>query len=183
MDNRFGIKDLLVTVLLLGVLVSIWLAMKQDDRQWELLQSVQGRLEQQSQVLNRLNDLLERGVTLATPRSTPGDTPRSVPGSATVPGIENDVDSHAPAVSKSASDTSSSVTASLSGTNNGKSVDPFYRIRRAQSQADFAQGDWFIDAFGVAVGKLTPARIVGYLRSADREPGAPVPSPARSTDA
>jgi len=33
MDNRFGFKDLVLTVLLLAILVSIWLGMKQADRQ------------------------------------------------------------------------------------------------------------------------------------------------------
>jgi peptide/nickel transport system substrate-binding protein len=34
--------------------------------------------------------------------------------------------------------------------------DPFERRRAAIAMPEYAQGDWYIDAFGVAVGKLTP---------------------------
>ncbi len=35
-------------------------------------------------------------------------------------------------------------------------TDPFYRIRGLAGEPDFATGDWFIDAFGTTVKKLTP---------------------------
>jgi peptide/nickel transport system substrate-binding protein len=45
MRNGFGFKDLVMLVLLLAVAVSVWLSMVQRDRQWELLQKLDGRLE------------------------------------------------------------------------------------------------------------------------------------------
>jgi len=40
MENRFGLKDLVISVLLLAILASLWVAMKQYDRQWEVLQRI-----------------------------------------------------------------------------------------------------------------------------------------------
>ena len=121
MDNRFGFRDLLLTVFLLGIMVSIWLSMKQDDRQWEMLQRVDDRLEQQGRTLHRIADLLEQGVKVSSA------------------GIGVDPSQARPTdVADSAPD------------------DPFYRIRTAMDQPDYTRGDWLIDAFSVAVGKLTP---------------------------
>ena len=44
MRNGFGFKDLVMLVLLLAVALSVWLSMVQRDRQWELLQKVDGRI-------------------------------------------------------------------------------------------------------------------------------------------
>jgi len=44
MRNGFGFKDLVTIALLLAVAVSVWLSMVQRDRQWELLQKVDGRI-------------------------------------------------------------------------------------------------------------------------------------------
>lgn len=44
MENRFGLKDLIIIVLLLAILVSIWFAMVQFDRQWQDLQAIKQRL-------------------------------------------------------------------------------------------------------------------------------------------
>jgi peptide/nickel transport system substrate-binding protein len=35
-------------------------------------------------------------------------------------------------------------------------TDPFDHIRAAKAKPDYAQGDWFVQAFGAAVGRLTP---------------------------
>ncbi len=141
MESRFGFRDLLLTVLLLGILVSIWLSMKQDDRQWELLQQVKARLDDQTQALHRIGDQLERGISVS-----------SATNGATNPHGHADVDAQ----------------------------DPFYRIRRAHHEPDYAAGDWLVEAFGVAVGKLTPlvstdiyARIIENLvlqSLAERDP-------------
>ncbi|QDU34680.1 Oligopeptide-binding protein AppA precursor [Poriferisphaera corsica] len=46
MENRFGVKDLVVMLLLLGVILSIWLAMVMFNRQWELVQELNGQVSQ-----------------------------------------------------------------------------------------------------------------------------------------
>ena len=112
MENRFGIKDLILTLLLVGILITQWLAMTQDDRQWDLLRDVDGKLAKQTDLINRVTNVLENGVQV------------SAGANQTATGSDPD--------------------------------DPFHRLRVAQQQPDFARGDWLIDAFGVAVGKLTP---------------------------
>ncbi len=58
MDNRFGFKDFVLTVLLVAILVSIWLAMKQFDRQWDAVQTlhhdIRSLTNTQNQTLDRL---------------------------------------------------------------------------------------------------------------------------------
>ncbi len=44
MRNGFGFKDFVMIVLLFAVAIGMWLSMVQRDRQWELLQRVDGRL-------------------------------------------------------------------------------------------------------------------------------------------
>lgn len=114
MENRFGFKDLVTTVLLVLILGSIWLAMTQYDRQWEVMQRIDDRLAEQSDVLRQLNTTLSRGVRV---NADGGNT---------------------------------SVKAA------GDVVDPHYRWMMAREQPDYAEGDWFVDAFASAVGKLTP---------------------------
>ncbi|MEM1109066.1 MAG: peptide-binding protein [Planctomycetota bacterium] len=114
MDNRFGFKDLVLTVLLVGILASILLAMKQYDRQWEVMQRIDERLAEQGEVLRELNTTLSQGVRL----SETGE------GSAAAFG------QRAPL--------------------------PQTRWLTARDQPEYAEGDWFVDAFAQSVGKLTP---------------------------
>lgn len=44
MENRFGFKDLVLTVLLIAILATLWLAMAQYDRQWEVLRRIDQNL-------------------------------------------------------------------------------------------------------------------------------------------
>lgn len=79
MENRFGFKDLVLTVLLVLILGSIWLAMTQYDRQWEVMQRIDDRLAEQSEVLRQLNTTLSQGVRVNadgghTPTQAAGDT-------------------------------------------------------------------------------------------------------------
>ncbi len=46
MDNKFGFKDFILIVLLLGILVSIWIAMVLFDRQWQTLAGIQRQLSE-----------------------------------------------------------------------------------------------------------------------------------------
>jgi len=64
MENRFGLKDLLMVVLLLGVIVMVGLAMAQYDRQYVVLQRIESNLRQQQTDLADLNRTLARGVPM-----------------------------------------------------------------------------------------------------------------------
>lgn len=81
MDNRFGIKDLIIIVLLVLVIVSVFLSMKQFDRQWEDVQQIQTQVQQltteQAQTRNdvgRLYDLIEQGVKVSGTGKKPVET-------------------------------------------------------------------------------------------------------------
>jgi peptide/nickel transport system substrate-binding protein len=122
MENRFGIKDLILAVLLIALLVSVWLAMNQFDRQFERVQRIDQKLDQQTNVqaqmqrkLDELSHTLLSGVAVA-PINT----------------------------SRPADDAG------------GKYGDPFARLKAAQTQPGYAQGDWCIDALGANVAKITP---------------------------
>jgi peptide/nickel transport system substrate-binding protein len=116
MDNRFGFKDLVLVVLLLAILVSLWLAMKQMDRQWQVTQRIDDGLAAQADTLRQLNATLQRGITVS---GNPGG-------------------------SESAATTS------------GGGQLPQYRWMVAKELPGYAPGDWFVDAFNLSVGKLTP---------------------------
>ena len=73
MENRFGFKDLLISFLLLVVIVSIWLAKKQYDRQWTQLRDIRAVLEDQNDELKQLSKLLASGAS-ARPSTGQGNT-------------------------------------------------------------------------------------------------------------
>lgn len=76
MENRFGFKDLVFTVLLVGILVSLWLAMVQTNRQWAVMQRIDDGLAEQSQTLRELNATLSNPGNLSSGTSgvrTSGD--------------------------------------------------------------------------------------------------------------
>ncbi len=62
MDNRFGIKDFFLFLLVCVLIVIVLLAMKQYDRQWDELRSIRSRLEGQARDLRDIQDALARGV-------------------------------------------------------------------------------------------------------------------------
>ena len=118
MENRFGLKDLVMAILLLAIIVSIWLAMVQYDRQRVLMHQFNTSLE----LLTTEQAKITRLLAQLDARIAEGG------GIATRP-IEDD-DPQGP--------------------------DPFMRLRQAEAQPDFARGDSYIEAFGVAPDKLTP---------------------------
>ena len=61
MENRFGLKDLLLEILLVGVLVMIALAMKQYDRQWDEMKETRRMAADQTRELIAIRSLLEQG--------------------------------------------------------------------------------------------------------------------------
>ena len=69
MNNRFGFKDLIIVVLLVAVLVSIWIAMKMFDRQWEVMQAVQNQSREQTRTLIALNDTLRALPDASSPKA------------------------------------------------------------------------------------------------------------------
>ncbi len=55
MENRFGLKDLFVILLLLAILAVIVLKIVQDDRQWERLAGIEKQVAQQTRDVAALN--------------------------------------------------------------------------------------------------------------------------------
>ena len=122
MENRFGLKDLITSALLLAILVTLWLAMKQYDRQWEQLRGIKDNLAAQAEAVDQLQRTLRRGVPVAGPRNGgSGAGSGAGSGSGGAAGSSIDVGDNP--------------------------VDPFYRLMLAKDQPDYAVGDWFVDAF------------------------------------
>jgi peptide/nickel transport system substrate-binding protein len=61
MENKFGLKDMLLVALLLGVLLMIGLAMKQFDRQWDEMKETRRMAADQTRELIAIRSLLEQG--------------------------------------------------------------------------------------------------------------------------
>ncbi len=117
MENRFGFRDFVQATLLLAILVSIWLAMRQFDRQWDDLRALKNDVRAlsttQNQLRTQLNTLqrtLSEGVQLSG-------------GSGSAPAPEG---AHA-----------------------------HDRIRAAQAEPEFAEGDVLVDAFGTNLKSIT----------------------------
>jgi peptide/nickel transport system substrate-binding protein len=68
MENRFGLRDLVLCSLLIVLIVSVWLSMKQVDRQWGEMAKISAAMDDQTKQLRRLGDLLQGGVSV-TPQS------------------------------------------------------------------------------------------------------------------
>jgi len=70
MQNRFGVKDLVILVLLLAVGVGVWLSMVQADRQHDDLRSLVRSVETIDRQINRLQGTLDSGVVARGPAGT-----------------------------------------------------------------------------------------------------------------
>src|SRR5947199_3179938 len=81
MENRFGLKDLVLIVLLLAVLGAVWFSMLQYDRQFAVMQRMESSLRQQQGELAELNRTLTRGVPMTgTTQAAAGyDSPKGNP--------------------------------------------------------------------------------------------------------
>ncbi|MDB5328567.1 MAG: extracellular solute-binding protein family 5, partial [Phycisphaerales bacterium] len=64
MEKSFSVKDFVLFVLLSAVIVLIILAMLQFDRQWDEVQTVEQKLEQQASDLRSISDKISRGVAV-----------------------------------------------------------------------------------------------------------------------
>src|SRR4051812_9670748 len=77
MENRFGVKDLILFVLLAGLIVCVLLAMKQYDRQWDVLREIQKQSTEQTRELSAIRRTLQNGIVART-SSTQASTSASV---------------------------------------------------------------------------------------------------------
>ncbi len=127
MQNRFGFKDLVMAVLLVAILVSVWIAMKQYDRQWRHVQNLVSSVDQLTTQQARLNR--ELGVLNGL-----------IEGGAIVQGSD-----------KSQSANTKGGTVAM-----GKVGGAFDELRAAKAEADYADGDWLVESFGVSPPSLTP---------------------------
>ena len=78
MENRFGLRDFVLTVLLLAILVTIWLAMKQSDRHLQTLLGIQNSLKSQSEDIANIRNQLASGAITA-PSAVAGASAPAVP--------------------------------------------------------------------------------------------------------
>src|SRR6476646_64588 len=62
MEKRFGLKDLVLFLLLGVLLLVVLLAMKQYDRQWEVLRHIEKQGQEQIQELSALRRLIASGI-------------------------------------------------------------------------------------------------------------------------
>ena len=76
MENRFGFRDLVLVVFLIAILVSIWIAMNQFDRQFKLILNIQEQLQQQTasqarmeRSIGNLHGLFKTGVVVPSTSS------------------------------------------------------------------------------------------------------------------
>jgi peptide/nickel transport system substrate-binding protein len=69
MQNRFGFKDLILTVLLVLLIAVVLLGMKQLDRQWFALQTLQDQSKEQTRLLSQisrsLDDMAANGISVS----------------------------------------------------------------------------------------------------------------------
>ncbi len=74
MENRFGLKDLVVIVLMVVVICLVVLAMMQYDRQWKLVQALQDQGKQQTTLLasisRTLDDMSANGIAMSREATT-----------------------------------------------------------------------------------------------------------------
>ncbi|MFM7809407.1 MAG: hypothetical protein ACKPEA_15980, partial [Planctomycetota bacterium] len=79
MRNGFGFKDLVTIALLLAVAVSVWLSMVQRDRQWELLQKVDGRIADLEKRIQQIR-VAPAATAVTTAAAAPRDDAWARPG-------------------------------------------------------------------------------------------------------
>jgi peptide/nickel transport system substrate-binding protein len=144
MENRFGIKDLFLFLLIGAVLVVVALAMWQFDRQYDRVQEVKQQNSDLATdlktVKDRLNETLEALDDLKRRPSVsiqagPGTTGQSIAAS---------------------QQTTTQPAGSGTLVVNRSDIDAFTRIREAEKMPGFARGDWLVDNFSTKLGRLTP---------------------------
>ena len=85
MQNRFGIKDFVIVLLLILILATLWLSMVQRDRQWPVLQTI----EERGRNLEARLAAIESGMRSGTRSGTQMATPSHVVQASPVPAQRN----------------------------------------------------------------------------------------------
>ena len=70
MENRFGLKDLILYVLVVILIVMVWLSMVQRDRMWPRLQSLEDAVQNQTRDLAAIRRQLSEGITVGSQNPT-----------------------------------------------------------------------------------------------------------------
>lgn len=71
MQNRFGLKDFVLFLLIIGLGVVLVLQMIQHDRSWGRMQDVLSKVTSLESQLNRVEEKFDKGVAAAAPPSAP----------------------------------------------------------------------------------------------------------------
>src|SRR5262245_46348093 len=70
MDNRFGIKDFFLFTLVFAVIIVIVISMVQIDRQWDRLNVIASKSEEQSKDLAAIRRMLAEGIVTSSAPTT-----------------------------------------------------------------------------------------------------------------
>jgi len=128
MENRFGIKDLFLFLLIGALIVVVFLAMWQFDRQLDEVRAIK---QQNTELAGDIARVKTSVAGLA-------DTLDDLKGRPIAVGPANG----APTTQPSA--------------NQVPEEDSFTRLQAAEKMPGFARGDWLVDNFATKIGKLTP---------------------------
>lgn len=130
MENRFTFKDFVLMALVVTVIVLVFAAMRQFDRQYQIVQFIEGQNRQIGRDLQTLQDRLatleKNGIAM---RGTNASTQ--------------------PSTGPSESEVAAAAAAN-------PDLDPFIYARLAQKQPEYQAGDWYVDNLSTRVGRLTP---------------------------
>jgi peptide/nickel transport system substrate-binding protein len=73
LQQRIGKRDLILYAFMATILISIWLAMIQIDRQWQFIALTQEKLEDQTRDITDLRRALQRGISVKSEGSITGE--------------------------------------------------------------------------------------------------------------
>ncbi len=155
MENRFTIKDFFLFSLVVAVLVMLGMSMKQFDRQFDRVLSIEnqnrtlaGDLSSLREDLRNLQSRVGQGVTMRAPETTSATngvaanvtTAAAAPANSNTAPANNSANNAAPAIQVAGMFPN----------------DPFGRVRESQKKPDYQQGDWFISNLPARIGRMTP---------------------------
>jgi peptide/nickel transport system substrate-binding protein len=145
MENRFGVKDFFLFLLIGALLVVVILASFQFDRQFDSVKLTYRETQTLAEELNRLKrTIADIDANLLDLQDQVAKGVAVIPGDATA--------------GASPTTQSTQAIASTGGPGKGRNgkTDPFYQVEEAADQPDFARGGWFLENFGTKIGRLTP---------------------------
>jgi peptide/nickel transport system substrate-binding protein len=129
MENRFGIKDFFLFLLVIAAIVLIGLNMVQVDRQWQSIQALGATSDQHTRDLVEIKRALADGISVAAPA---GPTSQSPAANSTQPNIQ------------------------VASSDDLSKRDPFRVLKESEKMPGFARGDWFVDNLAAKVKGITP---------------------------